>query len=239
MPWTHALDLAKPSVRGPNADIAVSRVFKFVSAETLALLRLGDDVIREVRRLLPYGAANQKFDVKSSTETAPNTALTQKAYEGHYAHAQHMAGAAVTYGAGTCQDQAAVAYLLLRERLDSSKTACFCVSEAYSHCFAAIGVPNTDAGEKVVIVDSWPKYAQALLWPDQFCFPHVGIYKQAPGVGAPGKLARAKAKYADRNPYLDALGTLYWHFPPPKYNHKWAGKTPGQIIVYHNDLITF
>ncbi|MDA8049002.1 MAG: hypothetical protein M0002_03175 [Rhodospirillales bacterium] len=239
MPWTHALDLAKPTVKSGSTDVAVSKMQKFVSAETLQLVQLGDAVIREVRRLLPYGAANQKFDFKN-TETGPNTALTQQAYNGHYAEAQHMAGAAVTYGAGTCQDQAAVAYILLRERLDSSKTACFCYSDSAHHCFAAIGVPNTDPADKVVIVDSWPKYAQALLWQDHFCYPHVGIYRQKAGVGQPGKLARAKAKYAGRNRYLDALGTLYWHFPPAQYNHKWGRKNEKpEIIVYHNDLITF
>ncbi len=239
MPWTHALDLNKATIKDQGANVPVTKAEKFISAELLGLIQLGDAVIREVRRLMPYGAANQKFDVKRSTETQPMTVLTQQAYQGHYSEAQHMAGAAVTYGAGTCQDQAAVAYLLLRERLPATRTACFAFSNYSSHCFATIGVPNTDAADQVVVVDSWPKYAQALLWQDHFCYPICGIYRQKPGVGHAGKLQRAQGKYASRNKYLDELGTLYMHFPPAKYNHKWGNRVGAQIIVYHNDLIRF
>jgi len=243
MPWTHALDLQKASVKDGTTDVAISKASKFVPFETLEHIKLGDAVIREVRRLLPYGSGNQKFDVGSWTATQTDTQargyLTQQLYQGNYGRAQHMAGAAVTFGSGTCQDQAAVAYLLLRERLPTTTTACFCYSDYSHHCYAAIGVPNTDPADQVVIVDPWPKYPQALLWTDHFCYAHCGIYRQKPGVGQVGKLARAQAKYNNVNPVHQAILSMYNHFGQPTWNHKWGNRKRGEVIVYHNDLITF
>jgi hypothetical protein len=241
MPWTHALDLAKAHVKDGNNDLAVTRVHQYVAADTLAMIKVGDDVIRRVRELLPLGAGNQKFDHKAAQgqiqKPGSQTYLAHKAYEGHYPHAQHVAGAAMKHGAGNCQEQAAVAYLLLRERLDGSRNVAFCYSDAYKHCFAAIGNPTSGKAEEVVIVDSWPKYTQALRWIDHFCYPHVGVYACKPGVGGEGKIARAKSKYENAKISMEALMALYNHFPY-SYNHKWACRNK-TVMVYTNDLLIF
>jgi hypothetical protein len=170
----------------------------FVGADMLKILKFGDHVIEAVRELVPWGAGNQEWNLEATKGWAQFlVGLTQTTADSpkNWTRPMRVAGSTVAFGAGNCQDQAAVAYLLLRETVPADWQVSFCVAYENMHAFAAVGVPNTDPDDKVVIVDSWPEKAQAVLWKHHFCRTDKNfvVLRHKPG-GKSGKLAKALAK---------------------------------------------
>lgn len=139
-----------------------------VDISILRLLQIGNDVIRRVKILLPYGAENQIRDRIRCEEAAARTSAAQQYYGMNMSSIKLMAGATVEAGAGNCQDQASVAYMLLRNSPVYPHSICFCISRTYGHVFCTIGYPAADTTEQVVVVDPWPIYCQAVILSDFF-----------------------------------------------------------------------
>jgi hypothetical protein len=211
----------------------------YVTDPILQLIQLGDQVIKEVRTLLPNGAGNQQFDFdRTGGQSSYSTELAQKFYGPDWDRPLRNAGAAITFGGGNCQEQAAVAYSLLREKLNNGLNASFCVSRPYKHSFAAIGNPLTDVSDSVIIVDAWPKFAQSVRWKEHFCSDQtVEVLRCKPG-GQAGKIAKAKSKYTHVNVVTEKIMVLY-HAPyHPHYNHQWCSMAkdtiyykPPQVVI--------
>src|SRR4051794_7869733 len=102
-----------------------------VSKEVKDAIDLGNNIITLVRQLLPHGAGNQQFNQEESRGWSRYlTGQAQMATQsvGPWTSPGKVAGAFIKYGAGNCQDQAAVTYLLLREWLPATQEASFCVA---------------------------------------------------------------------------------------------------------------
>jgi hypothetical protein len=170
-----------------------------VAQETLDLLKFGDEVIARVRQLVPYGAGNQKVDfAKTAGGAAHRTAAAQQTYGTDWSRPMRNAAATMKFGAGNCQDQAAVTYLCLRESLGAGNEVSFCVAGQTHHSFATIGIPNTDSEEKVVVVDPWPIHPQSVLWKHHFCRydNQLQVLRHKPGTkGIKTKIDVAKSKH--------------------------------------------
>lgn len=211
-----------------------------ISHQALARLQIGDAVIQRVKQqLVPHGAGNQKWDLsRTSGHAGRLTGLVHSAYGSDWARPMRNAGATMKYGAGNCQEQAAVAYLLLRELVDGATDVSFCVAWATKHSFAAIGIPNTDADTEVVIVDPWPRFAQAVLWRDHFCRndSKLQVLRTKKG-GKTGKIDKAAAKYQHIN-YDKELLFLTDYPANPTWNHEWCSSCK-ETIRYSHDLIDF
>lgn len=199
-----------------------------VKKDVKDLLDLGDYVISLVRELLPHGAGNQKFNQKKThgwgtylTNTAQAVADTSN----NWTRPSRVAGAFIKYGAGNCQDQAAVTYLLLREWLSDKEEASFCVANATHHSFAAIGVPGVDPDDQVVIVDPWPEHAQAVLWKHHFCRKDSAfqVLRHKPG-GKEGKISKAITRFEHIQFDKEADYPAYdWKAPKEgTWNHRWC-----------------
>jgi hypothetical protein len=211
-----------------------------VSQEVLDLLKLGDQVIAKVRALVPHGAGNQSDDHKrTSGQSAHRTALVQRTYGTDWSRPMRNAAATIKFGAGNCQEQAAVAYLFLRESLGAGYKVTYCVAWNAKHSFATIGVPNTDSEEKVVVVDSWPIHAQAVLWKHHFCRndPNLQILRNKQGAQGKQKITTCQVKhYATVNAQKELILQLYNAPAGPSYNHQWCSSC-NEIIKYETSLI--
>gem|GEM_PF-3833082 len=203
----------------------------------MARLQLGDAVIKRVKQLVPHGAGNQVYDTKRTYGHSERlTGLAQKAYGSDWHRPIRNAGATMKYGSGNCQDQAAIAYLLLREMTDGATDVSFCVSWGFKHSFAAIGIPNTDPDTAVVIVDPWPRFAQAVLWKDHFCRndAKLAVLRTKKG-GKAGKIDKAVARYQHIN-YEKEILFLDDYPANPSWNHEWCSSVK-ETIRYSNDLL--
>ncbi len=248
MPRTHALDLTKDTVKNGygQATTVVQKPYLLDDTAQLVVDR-SDGVIRDAHQLVPHGASNQKADVKANPLAKNLTHATQIAYsvkpfmdgKGPLApfpstKPQYVAGATMTFGSGNCQDMAAVVYLLLRERFDNNYIVDYGCSPANKHSFCLIWPKNQKDAEHTVVVDAWPKYAQALLWKHHFCFQSQYVsYVQKPGSGLQGKVAKARAKYSNLAFVVHVLSqvvnTQYGSSP---YNLKFASYDEA-IYAYH------
>jgi len=152
-----------------------------------------------------------------------------------------MSGAAVTWGAGNCQEQAAVTYAVLRSTCDDQTKISYCIHNGEHHVFSAIGEPLVDPANAVVIVDPWPINAQALLWEDHFCYepaatPNFTVWRTKFG----GKAARRAEKHSDM---FDAIARRREVVPyiinsslPNAWNQQWGSKT-GTWVDYTSSLL--
>jgi hypothetical protein len=217
---------------------------------------VGDKVIRDVKSLVPYGAANQKSDVKNSDHNGETVSRTMLAHKmstriGGFqqtanglvmAHFMRMAGAALTFGAGNCQDQAAVAYSLLRERVDDKTYVSFCVYRTllFGHAFAAIGRPYVDPDDEVVIVDPWPIHAQAVLWKDHFCYEQKKSSDfQIVRAKVGGKKQGRYAKHDNLKAAIDGSQEIEKIINiDTQFDQQYCSKS-GKMIKYAEDLISF
>lgn len=241
MPWTHALDLAKATTKAGGVHTPVVRAGLKVSGDLLRLIRTGDAVIREARTLMPHGAGNQTSDHRHHPESGPRTAATQIAYAQvggvafNAAKPQIIGGAALAFESGNCQDQAAVVYLLLREKLDANYIVSYGCAPGYHHSFCLVRHALTLSHDGVVAVDSWPKYAQAVRWVDHFTYPDWQLYVEKNGAGVAGKIAAARQKYNNQAAYVAVANQAVQTGPyQPSWNHKWASRSQ-QVLVYDSD----
>jgi hypothetical protein len=214
-----------------------------VNQNTLALIALADEVIARIRYLVPHGAGNQTWNNERTRGWAQwLTDQAQMACDltNNWTRPSRVAGAVLKFGAGNCQDQASVAYLLLRELLPPTLEASYCVANKTHHSFAAIGVPNSDPDDKVVIVDAWPEMAQAVLWKHHFCRRDsaFSVLRHKAG-GKTGKLDRSVAKYDFINFDKNApLPDYDWNTRTKgNWNHRWCVSNAEVIIYYSNEFL--
>jgi len=167
MPWQHASDyvVSKPNKTAVGCIEVPKHVFD--------LLVAGDNAIKECQRLLPYGAGNQLFSLRSDYSAHYRTSATQQSFE--WPNVGSVASYTMASGSGNCQDQAAVAYVILHESLPSNVNVAWGFSPQNKHSFCLIGYDGASA-EEIVCVDSWPKYPQAVRWVDHFCFADFQPY---------------------------------------------------------------
>jgi FYVE zinc finger len=143
--------------------------FKAVSAETKHLIDLGDEVIRDCRALVKFGAGNQKQNVlQSHGISAYLTAKVQTCVNRAYDRPLRTASITCAYSAGNCSEQAAVAYTILRSKLTAAHAISVLASEPFEHAFVTIRSPHN---AEVVCVDPWPINTQALLFERHWCNP--------------------------------------------------------------------
>ena len=156
--------------------------FKAISAETKRLIDIGNQVIRDCRAIVAMGAGNQVQNVASTQgRSAYLTAAVQSDQKYQWDRPLRNGTVTVAYGAGNCQDQAAVTYTILRSKLTAAEQTSFCANYAIHHSFATIGVPGTDPEDQVICVDPWPIKAQALLLEDHFCKVGVQVLRHKKG----------------------------------------------------------
>lgn len=145
--------------------------FKEVSPQVNARLAVATRVIQLAKQLLPMGAGNQRADVQRTGGASWHlTGMVQQ--NPNYVWTKPLSSGTITaaYGAGNCQDQAAVVYTILRSEVSAIEKISFCVHQGIHHSFTTIGEPLVDPKNEVVVVDPWPINTQAVLWEDHFCF---------------------------------------------------------------------
>ncbi|MDF5740198.1 hypothetical protein [Nostoc sp.] len=138
-----------------------------VDPKTKDKLERADQAIDYTRENLPYGAGNQRFDIKNSrgesaARTAEATELDTPSYpEGPWV--QERAANAMRCGAGNCDDMGAVAHSFLGSpELNPSmnQPINYVSQDSFSHTYSMIG----DTKDKnSVVVDAWPRRRQAHL----------------------------------------------------------------------------
>lgn len=236
MPWTHALDLTKATVKAQGVSTPVTHRDIVVDDNTMQLIRLGDQVIRQTRQLLPYGAGNQKSDLTTNPEAGPRTAATQMAFGTNFPRPQYVGGAALMFKSGNCQDQAAVVYLLLREALGNGHIISYGCAPSAHHSFCLVRPAALTRMDQIVVVDSWPKYPQAMLWQHHFCYPEFQLYVEKPGAGHGGKLQKAFQKFNNQAFYnaVASAATLGGPYGS-SWNHKWASASHDVLRYYVDD----
>lgn len=149
---------------------------KGVNTSTLAALRIGDQIISQVRTQdLPFESETQHWTTKSAkkiVDTVHDNKLdfaknnTYQLYDltGSNFVKNHVAqpDAAIHYGAVSCHDMAAVAF---REAYNTYPNYCK-VHMMYDcemvHWFVRVDI----RGGATIIIDPWPIYAQSLLSSD-------------------------------------------------------------------------
>ncbi len=208
-----------------------------VSKDVMKKILIAKGVIEEVRRLLPHGAGNQKIHQSVTNGWAQYlTDMAQAAADinNQWTRPSRVAGAYVKYGAGNCQDQAAIAYLLLRERLSKKYEASFCVAPTIHHVFAAIGVPKVDPDDEVVIVDPWPIMAQPVLFKHHFCRKDKGfeVLRHKP-CGREGKLDKAIARFEHINFKKDE------DYPAYNYQVRTEGNWNHKFCCSHSRIMQY
>jgi hypothetical protein len=203
--------------------------FKAVNAETKRLIDLGNQVIRDCRALIAMGAANQVQNVSASLGRSHYlTGVVQNHPNYVWDRPLHNGGVTCAYGAGNCQDQAAVTYTILRSKLSAGETTSFCVNWGIKRSFATIGVPGTDPDNEVICVDPWPINAQALLLEDHFCKNGLQVLRYKRGGKNPNYMARLNKhtpvdglivrQYADAHVWdVNAINTS-----PGMWNHQYC-----------------
>ncbi|MEM9058972.1 MAG: hypothetical protein AAGD13_00795 [Pseudomonadota bacterium] len=205
-------------------------------------LDIGDEVIEQVKKLVPHGAGNQVDDVKRTSGHADRlTGMAQRLVGPDWHRPMRNAAATIKYGSGNCQDQAAVAYLCLRDRLPSAANVSYCVAWATKHSFATIGNPETDSEDQVVVVDPWPIHPQAVRWKEHFCRGdnRLEVKRSKSGkADGPSKVERCKTKHFATTHYEQELIFVTDHPASPTWNHQWCAAAK-EKIVYSTDLIDF
>jgi hypothetical protein len=138
--------------------------FKAVSAETKRLIDLGNEVIQICRAIVKMGAGNQEQTVRATQGRSSHLTWLVHHHPNYiWNKPLHSGGVSCGYGAGNCQDQAAITYTILRSKLTAEQTVSFCLNSVAKHSFATIGDPRTDPANEVICVDPWPLQPQALL----------------------------------------------------------------------------
>jgi hypothetical protein len=150
-----------------------------VTKTRMNMLNFGDQTIQYVKYRLPFGAGNQQWDLirggaqQVSDRAGAAQTLTTSLQNGdpNLVSARKRSGAALTYGAGNCQEQAAVAYTYMR-RMSPEPAYWFhyIACHQWKHVFAAISEDQNIVADRTVIVDPWPANAQAVRWEDHFCY---------------------------------------------------------------------
>jgi hypothetical protein len=143
---------------------------KNVSGYDARNLDIGNEVISQVRRLMPYGSGNQVTDYqRTEGESARRTrlayAMHEREGEGVF-KPRLLASIASQYGAGNCDMTGAMAYSLLRGALTEEFVVSFV--QVKEHTFAAFR-HWTQEPEDAVIVDPWPPQGMAVMAKDHFC----------------------------------------------------------------------
>lgn len=205
-------------------------------------LRIGDEIIQQVRQIVDLGSGNQQFSVQATGgQAAYLTAGAQQIYGAEWLRPQRNAAATIWMRSGNCQDLAAVAYVLLREKPHNFNVY-FCVSNAFHHSFAAIGTPGRDVATRVVIVDPWPEFAQAVRWSEHFCSPAaVNVLRSKPA-GQVGKVAKVMQKITAHQQTIDpvevAEAIRASGMPAvAQYHHRWCSLS-GNRIEYLESMDT-
>jgi len=151
----------------------VSLPTKKVSDEIATQLDFGNKVIEMVRRKMPYGAANQRVDMRMSNQEAnPRTAQgynrfnEARMYFGKIGpKPKLLAGVAEKFGAGNCDMAGAMAYTIMRRTLSDDFEVMFIEGKGHTYsAFKIVDQPDSAA----IVVDPWPTSGMATLAVDHF-----------------------------------------------------------------------
>jgi len=177
---------------------------KYVPLWMYKRIQVGNYVIEVVKNLLRFGPGNMVWSGRESmVRTYAAQSMATRLNPDVMHHPRNLAAGAIKFRAGNCQDQASVAYTILREAFDASTLICFCSCPSEQHSFATIG---TQYENGCVVVDAWPRFAQAVLLEDHFVYGHpIVVFKSGYGKGV-GGFEKAVAKgYA-----FDEVAYLQW-----------------------------
>lgn len=171
------------------ASFAGSRVE--VSAATMNHLRNASDVLLRTKRLLPFGAGNQKADIiHSQGEAAARTAMLIDQHPGFPAPIIASKQAAQFQG-GKCRQHADVTYTILAGQKIGAPV--MMVNDQHQdHGYCLIGDPRDPrwGDAATVVVDAWPGYPVAsTLAQSVNRHPVFPAHYQRPPGAAPSEVA--------------------------------------------------
>jgi hypothetical protein len=162
-----------------------------VSDSTLNHLRNASDVLLKTKRLLPFGAGNQKADIiHSQGESAARTVMLID-HHPRFAAPLVAGRQAAQYQGGKCRQHSNVAYTLLAgQKIDAP--VMMVNDQHQDHGYCLIGDPRDPRwGERsTVVVDAWPGYPVAgTLAQSTNRHPAFPAHYQRPPGAAPSQAA--------------------------------------------------
>lgn len=191
---------------------------KMVSNSAMELLQKGNWIIQEVKRLAPHGSGNNHRDhpdpaAACDTSFRTNAVLdhtnsmvkskTNQIVPNDWNRPMRRAAYVIAFGAGNCQDLAALAYCYCRDSFSEHANLKFVVNRSFGHAYVIVKL-----GEDEIVVDPWPLHAQAVMIGDHFCgADYSEVQKQGTGIA----LALAAGTKASRVQEATSRSSkLYW-----------------------------
>lgn len=142
---------------------------------TTRLMTIGDKVLRDVKKKMKYGAANQ-----AAALNAHGGATTARLIGGRSVRRRPVgtlqerlgqnAAAAEASGTGNCGEHAAMSFCLLNRQRLPAGVMIWHVTLSLDHAFIAVGYPGDP--RNIVVIDPWQNNAGARR-ADQFNFPFL------------------------------------------------------------------
>lgn len=214
-----------------------------VPLQTKLVLNICNDAISIVTELLSYRAANQQWNRARHGIEPEIRVITAEAVDGRDAsHPMRLAGAALHVKAGNCAAQAALLYLVLREMLGPDFLIGVAFSKDLKHEIVTV---RNQSGSVEVVVDSWPKNAQAMAWGDHFAHLATDLQLRFEKRGLAGciepgsKLKKAYGKYCAstieatlQNLRKHAVQLNLQNLPESDFDVQWCAKHLGGIEYF-------
>lgn len=146
-----------------------------IPSTTTRLLTIGDKVLRDVKKKMKYGAANQALALNAHGGATTARLIGGRTVSRHpvgtlQERLGQDAAAAEASGTGNCGEHAAMSFCLLNRQRLPAGVMIWHVTLSLDHAFIAVGHPHDP--KNIVVIDPWQNNAGARR-ADQFNFPFL------------------------------------------------------------------
>ncbi|WP_231336012.1 DUF4157 domain-containing protein [Actinomadura graeca] len=206
MATTPGTTVAHEHAHGYAAAVIQRAPYKQVSQKAAQRLALAEQVVNEVKALVPQGGnqryglmqtlmnSRMRYMVMSKAEFWDGVPPGADPADLTVAKAQHARG-------GNCSEQAVMAFSLLRQKASHDRIRMVNVI-GVDHAFVLIGDDNEGGESDWAVADPWPVFARACLWEDHFLnapFSELNLHGDVMsngGTQAPGLAQQIRLNWA-------------------------------------------
>ena len=148
----------------------------YVSSLAKQMLDYGDWIIQAVKSCAPLGSGNNHSPHSGPCHSSNSTAVVldgnnlmfkrsnNEWIKNDWNRPMRRAAYVLKFGAGNCQDLAALAYCYCRDYFSDQTSVKYVVNRSFGHAYVIVSL-----GGETIVVDPWPLNAQAVMVKHHFC----------------------------------------------------------------------
>jgi hypothetical protein len=211
-----------------------------VSALAKTMIDTGDLITQQVKAWAPLGSGNnhpvhlgpcvssQATSIVLDGQNTMTKAKDGSTVTNDWNRPMRRSAYVLRFGAGNCQDLAALAYCYCRDYFLETAQVQFVVNRGFGHAYVIVTM-----GSEQVVVDPWPLYAQSMMVADHFCgLNYQEVQKEGPGLVSGTTLKLTKASRVQTA--LARSQTVQWtpnnsFACTREYTHQFGAKSKGWL----------